>query len=78
MQWEERTKKKRIYPEDNEIRTVHRFLYIPLKINGLTKWLEFASYEEEYRYGMGCIDWPDSGYSYHDFLGEWYPLCWVD
>jgi len=78
MQWTERPRKKKIYPKDNEIRTVRRFLFMPLKIEGITKWLENASYRKQYRYGIGAIEWSTGRYSYYDYLGEWHLIRWID
>lgn len=41
-------------PEDGKLRTFRRFLFLPLKLNDQTRWLEFA--EIEYKYTRCSYD----------------------
>lgn len=46
MQWESKSKR---YPEVGDTRIKKRFLLFPKSINGITKWLEVASWMQEYK-----------------------------
>ncbi len=51
------------HPVTGTIRTKTRFLLFPRRICSITKWLEIASWTEEY------TDCTTSGY--------WYPRAWI-
>lgn len=48
---------KRSMPKGGDIRTRRRFLWLPLTIDGETRWLERAVWEEIARYGRGFGLW---------------------
>jgi hypothetical protein len=52
------------HPKDRTIRIKKRFLFLPRRINGITKWLEIAKWEEIYR-------------SFVD-TGWWESACWIE
>lgn len=52
------------YPRHLDVRTVRRFLFIPLTVNDITRWLEYATIEQKY-----ICSWDG---------GSWYNIKWVD
>ena len=41
--------KDKIYPENNDVRTIQRFLWVPTTFGGVEyRWLEFAKIEQTY------------------------------
>jgi hypothetical protein len=57
-------------PKPGETRIVKKFLWFPKKIGKETRWLEFASWVEEYElmYGDMRLHFKDPGW--------WYPITW--
>lgn len=47
------------------------FLYFPKTINGITRWLEFATMREVYRRTSGVSSFSNNAY-------EWAPVEWND
>jgi len=64
-------------PEYGDKRVTTKFLFLPKKINGQTRWLEFAKYEEVFRAipRKTIIDHSRvAAYA----SSEWVALRWVD
>jgi hypothetical protein len=60
------TKKRKRMPHDGEYRTRSRFLWLPMEINGVYRWLERASWVERY-------DVP----TWYGHWGGWIRVKWV-
>lgn len=58
-------------PAIGEKRIKRRFLFFPKRIECLTRWLEFAEWEDEFTEEWTSME--DGGYSFH-----WRPLIWTD
>ncbi len=63
MKW---TKKKKL--EKGDKRTIRRFLFLPLKINEETRWLEMVNIEQEY-------DWDVLAVTFEKYY-YWYNVKW--
>jgi len=52
------------HPSIGEIRTVTKFLFFPLRLKGITKWLEVVSISQYYGYGrnQNCPEWHNDYY----------------
>lgn len=49
------------------------FLWLPKTIQGETRWLEFADWQETYQ-----VDFRSMGYGVCVKVGIWAPTCWLD
>lgn len=56
------------HPKIGDRRITKAFLFFPLKIGTESRWLETATYEEEYRV-TNKVDFGDEG---------WVPLRWIN
>ena len=61
------TKRRKRMPQDGECRTRSRFLWWPMCIRGVCRWLERAKWIERY----DTPDWLGTG-------GGWHKTGWVD
>lgn len=50
------------------VRVVTRFLFFPKCINGVCRWLEYATYKQQYK----------DGYSSEGYLYYWDDISWED
>lgn len=57
-------------------RQVTKFLWLPMDLNGEIRWLETATYEEEYMYAPVVKQGRVTHYTHEG--GEWIPRGWVD
>jgi len=75
---------KTVRPNVGDTRNKRAFLWLPKSINGVTKWLEFASWEDRYYTYEECYD-IDRYYTYEGcydianaLCGEWRPVRWLE
>lgn len=68
MRWNERPAKQG--PVDGEMRSRTGFLIFPKTIDGQTRWLERASWNERYQWV-----WTTSFSGTHWY--DWVPVCWT-
>jgi hypothetical protein len=54
--------------EEGEVRIVKGFLWFPIKIGGVTRWLEYAEYQKRW---VHFVDYDGAGY-------EWKYEKWLD
>lgn len=59
---------KKEYPKEGDIKVIRKFLWMPLEIDGETRWLEYAN--------IKC-KWIVRG-DMMDFWWEWSPIEFVD
>jgi hypothetical protein len=72
MRWLKNRKEVPIKPKLGDIKICRKFLFFPLCLNEVYRWLEYAMIEYEYSL---VKDWRERGY---DLSEKWRPIKFVE